>query len=243
MQTFDTRHVAAAALECFFLGCRKHYWNAAYLPVFSALYDALVDDDDEVREVAASAAAGVIGARLVPPTAVDLLTEWLLENFRDQSEFRQQMVYRMTGQTAQLYAKKGVQLVPAAELLYKAMDFDDSLFAAEEQNLFIDEIKETLRWREIFEGFEQNETQADPAFAALVKWAEAGLTCLMQLTEKEDGPLGWISDQHVFAVCARIILCAAGVSKKNMSGEIAEMLALLKEARNNMHGSLLEMAP
>lgn len=195
-----------------------------------------------MRDAAASAAAGVMGAHLVPPTAADRLAEWLLEHFGDQSEFRQYLVYRMAGQTPQLDVKKGVQLVPAAELVYKAMDFDDSLFATEEQNLFIDEIKETLRWRAIFERLEGNEAQADPAFTELSRWAEAGLACLMQLAEKEDGPLGWTSDQHVFAACARIILCAVGVSKKNMSGAVTEMLASWKEGRNNMHSSLLEMA-
>ncbi len=182
----------------------------------------------------------------MPPTAADQLVEWLRTKFGDHPEFRQHLVYRMTGQTPRLVLdaadSRELQLVPADEQLRKAMDFDDSLFATEEQNLFIDEIKEAVRWRSAFESIDAGD--GDAVSRALREWTEAGLRCLIGLAEKEDGPLGWTSDQHVFAGCARVLLCAVAVSKGGKSLVVEELLERFRGVgeRVRVHGSLLAMA-
>ncbi|KAK1750774.1 thyroid adenoma-associated protein [Echria macrotheca] len=239
---FDTRYAAVAALESFFGGTKVHDWTTSYLPALSALYDGLIDDDDEIRERAAAAAAGVLGCHLVPPTATDRLVGWLAEQFHGQDEFERHVVARMTGQTTRLALRQDEVLthVPAEEQLVKALDFDDSLFATEEQNLFIDEINECIRWRRAF----VYQTADGSSVNHLTEWTESGLRYLIGLARKEDGPLGWTSDQHVFAACARVILCAVAVVERTRSTVVSELLEELKVVgrMGRMHRSLLEMA-
>lgn len=239
--TFDTRYAAATTLRSFFVGCQVHRWDTKYLPALSALYDGLVDDDDEVREVAASAAAGVIGSYLVPPVAADRLVGWMRRQFEDQEEFNRLLVCRMTGQTPQL-GTGDFQLTPAEKQFIKAMDYDESLFATEEQNLFIDEIKETMRWQEAFQHL--GNANEDGPFGGLTKWTEAGLRCLTRIAETEDGPLGWTSDQHVFSICARVVLCAVAITGTGKNPAVVELLEEFKSIgrRAMVHGSLLGMA-
>ncbi|GAB1320463.1 hypothetical protein MFIFM68171_10673 [Madurella fahalii] len=239
---FDARYSAVIALKSFFTGHRNHKWDTKYLPALSALYDSLIDDDDEIREVAASAASGVIGTYTVAPTTADDLVAWLRDHFGDAEEFRSRAVCRMAGQPYR-YSQTFLLPTPADEQIRRAMDFDNSLFAAEEQNLFIDEVRETTRWRRAYETLQHSGGDA-PSFRRLRQWAETGLRYLVELAaQKEDGPLGWTSDQHVFAACARILLCAAAVAETGVpaiTGLLNEFVALGERAR--IHGSLLEMA-
>ena len=212
--------------------------NPAYLPLLSALYESLIDDDDEVRSAAATAASALTGTTAIAPTAADNLVRWLHEQFAGSDEFAARVVSRMVGQP---YSADSLRLVPAAEMLRTAMDFDDSLFAAEEQNLFVDEVKETGRWRGALVAGESSSGRC------LEEWVEAGLRCLIGLVaERRDGPLGWTSDQHVFAVCARVLMCAVAVAARRGEGAGGggELLREFREVggRAGIHGSLLAMA-
>ena len=193
----------------------------------------MVDDDDEVREAAAAAVAGPLKENLIAPTAADRLVTWMGEHFAGSHEFASRVVGRMVGQA---YSPV-LALTPAEELLKEAMDFDDSLFAAEDQNLFIDEIRETIRWSRVLTA--RNE--------GLKGWVEQGLDSLLRLIDEkrgaddEDGPLGWMSDQHVFAICARVVLCAVAVVKVGEDdGKVRELLGRLVGMKG-VHGSLVEM--
>ncbi|KAL2181602.1 putative death-receptor fusion protein-domain-containing protein [Thermothelomyces heterothallicus CBS 202.75] len=243
---FDIRYAAASALKSFFAGTRIHSWDTQYLPCFSALYDSLIDDDEEVRETAAVAASAIMGTPAIAPTAADSLVPWLLRQFGESTEFQSRVICRMVGQP--YTDDEHLQLVPAEDQLHKAMDFDDSLFAAEEQNLFIDEVRETARWRGAFVEMLRLAGSSNGPLGCLKKWVESGLKCLIGITrtEKEDGPLGWTSDQHVFAVCARILLCAVAITEVTEEpGEaVMELLTELREVggQTSFHGALLEMA-
>ncbi len=217
-------------------------WDTKYLPLLSALYESLIDDDDEVREAAALAASSLMGVTAVAPTAADGLVPWLRERFAESEEFGARVVCRMVGQP---YPAGELRLVPAEVQLGKAMEFDDSLFAAEDQNLFVDEVREAVRWRGALGGSGGGETPS-ASVGCLRDWAEAGLRCLIGLlAEREDGPLGWTSDQHVFAVCARVLVCAGAVAgMEEKTGAVGELLHEFGAvgAKRGIHGSLLAMA-
>ncbi|KAK0623332.1 putative death-receptor fusion protein-domain-containing protein [Immersiella caudata] len=239
--SFDTRYAATLSLKSFFLNHVSHeqvIHDTSYIPSLSALYDALIDDDDEVREVAASAAAGILETYLIPPVAADRLVTWMHKMYGAETEFQQYVVYRVTGQLSRLDAPANFTIIPAEDQILKAMEFDDALFATEEQNLFIDEIREAERWRKVFSGTHGKE---------LEKWTEGGLACLIRLAEKEDGALGWTSDQHAFAACARVVLCAVAISALEKGEGALEVRKLLVEfakvgREKRVHGALLEMA-
>ncbi|CCC10606.1 unnamed protein product [Sordaria macrospora k-hell] len=134
------------------------------------------------------------------------------------------------------------------EQLLTALQFDDSLFATEEQNLFIDEVRETRRWQRelIARASGSDNMTSGPAFAKLSKWTEEGLKYLVRMVrENNDGPLGWTSDQHVFAACARVLLCAVAVVKAvGAESVVGEALKKFREVgeKGGLHGSLLEIA-
>ncbi|KAK0621320.1 putative death-receptor fusion protein-domain-containing protein [Bombardia bombarda] len=249
--TFDTRFAAATALESFFTAgsSREYLLDASYLPVVSALYNSLIDDDDDVREAAARAASGVLGEVMVPPVAADHLVASLHEQFVGIDEFKLLMGCKMAGQ---VHLIETAQWVSAEEQLCKAMEFDDSLFAAEEQNLFIDEVRETRRWQRAFL-LAAADQQELANFERLSEWTEAGLGFLIRLMaaagKEEDGPLGWTSDQHVFAICARVVFCAVAIVQVAGAGAggAGKISGLLKDfteigRKTRTHGSLLEMA-
>ncbi|KAK3953561.1 putative death-receptor fusion protein-domain-containing protein [Pseudoneurospora amorphoporcata] len=244
--TFDTRYAAASSLSSFFTGFVPSSWSPAFLPALSALYDALIDDDDEVRDLASAAAAPVVGQQMVPPSAADRLAVWMSETFFNHNEFQDHLVFRLTTGNSPIAGKS--DLTSAAEQLLTALQFDDSLFATEEQNLFIDEVRETRRWQRelIARATGSDNITSWPAFAKLSKWTEEGLKYLVRMVrENSDGPLGWTSDQHVFAACARVLLCAVAVVKVvGAESAVGEALKKFKEVgqQGGLHGSLLEIA-
>lgn len=134
--------------------------------------------------------------------------------------------------------------LPAEAQLERALDFDDSLFATEEQNLFVDEVRETERW--VGAGLVEAGEGDDEAVGELVRWVEGGLKGVLKVAGgREDGPLGWTADQHVFAVVARVVICA-GVVEGTERGRGAGIGGLLEEWKGvaggrRVHGALLEM--
>jgi hypothetical protein len=264
-QSFDTRHAAALSLASFFTlsTTTKTPLSTTSLPALSALYTALIDDDDEVRETAALAASRIINTPAVAPAAADALTAWLLQKqqqpLANSAELRARVVCRIVGQPYAAAAAAGdlkkPVVVAAEEQLRQALDFDDSLFAAEEQNLFVDEVRETVRWVRVLEGVAGGGGSGttgtgddDAAFGCLRGWVVDGLRALVGLAQKVvDSPLGWTSDQHVFAVCARVLLGAAAVVRvagEVDGGVVGELLGRFRVigAKAGVHGALLEMA-
>lgn len=244
--TFDTRYAAASSLTSFFTGFVPSNWSPAFLPALSALYDALIDDDDEVRDLVSAAAVPVVGQQMVPPSAADRLAAWMAETFFGEEQFQDHLVSRLTTGNSPISGKE--ELTSAAEQLLTALQFDDSLFATEEQNLFIDEVRETRRWQQelIARASGSDNIASKPAFAKLSKWTEEGLKYLVRLVrENTDGPLGWTSDQHVFAACARVLLCAVAVVRVvGAESAVGEELKKFREVgeKGGLHGSLLEIA-
>lgn len=137
--------------------------DASFLPFLLALYTTLIDDDEEIREVGAIATAQVMSPGstattpqpLVAVDAADSLLSWLRASFGQTNEFRAYVACRLVGDPL-ITIDIGVQDLqswtsPGAQLS-EALRVDESLFAVEEQNLFVDEVRETGRWAETFRG-------------------------------------------------------------------------------------------
>ncbi|KAK8933176.1 hypothetical protein VCV18_001722 [Metarhizium anisopliae] len=112
--------------------------------------------------------------------------------------------------------------------LARALEFDDSLFVVEENNLFIDEVRETKRWVEVFESLEWDEK--DEHLDKLASWVQGGIAQVARLAELEDGPLGWASNPTAFAICTRIIRCSVALGRKLKHSKLEQGVALAKEA-------------
>ena len=190
----------------------------------------------------ASAAAGhILGQALVPNEAATRLLQWLGEKFGNNTTFRAVVVGRIVGQNN--FSALGKPWEAAKEQISQAQRFENSLFMVEEQNLFVDEVRETDRWISVFKTISWD--GQDSSFTMLEGWVRSGLGEMRQLVQKEDGPLGWASRPDVFAICARVVHAAAalkqGYASENLIDDakgLHEML-ILKEH----HTSLLLVGP
>ncbi|TRX91324.1 hypothetical protein FHL15_007746 [Xylaria flabelliformis] len=196
--------------------------SSAHLPWLLALYDALTDDDVEIREAAAEAAGPILGLSLVPVEANARLLSWFTAYFKHDYDFIMHVAGRMIGHNFGSNCFEsgpaeidGSDWVPAKAQLTEAMRFDDSLFVIEEHNQYIDEVREAKRWTDVFTALDFRTGDARGyAVRALAEWTLAGLRALTEITQSEaavagDGPLGWTSKPQVFAICARILICAS----------------------------------
>ncbi|KAK8049245.1 hypothetical protein PG994_010975 [Apiospora phragmitis] len=225
--TFDNRMAAALSLGAFSRHVRLDTKHDAHLPWLLALYDALNDDDEEIREVAAAATEPILRRSVIAMEGNRRLLAWLVEHYGATDEFRIQVACRMMGHyplASRLSDTVLGQWQPAEQQLASAMRFDDSLFVIEEQNLYIDEVREARRWREAFRGISYSENSA--VLEALVEWTSAGLQTLARLAGSDDGVLGWASKPEVYAICARIVILGAALagSHQAVKGGTPEVL-------------------
>lgn len=238
--------------------------DASFLPFFLALYATLIDDDEEIREVGAIATAQVMcstsNASPQPPVAVDAadaLLGWLRTGFGHTNEFEAYVACRLIGDPL-ITIDIGVQDLkswgsPDAQFS-EALKVDESLFAVEEQNLFIDEVRETERWAVVFRDlpwdFDELENGKrvlimDSSLSELRKWTVEALRVLAAEIEarRDDGPLGWVSNPAAFALCHRVLTCGNIVSGllAQQDDTFAPLLDRIKEigGQTRFHGLLL----
>ncbi|KAK7951761.1 uncharacterized protein PG986_007489 [Apiospora aurea] len=239
---FDSRMAAALSLGAFSRHVKFDSKHDAHLPWLLALYDALNDDDEEIREVAAAATEPILGRSVVAMEGNRRLLAWLVEHYGATDEFRTQVACRMMGHyplCSRLSDTVLGQWQPAEQQLASAMRFDDSLFVIEEQNLYIDEVREARRWREAFRGVSYKEDSA--VLEALVEWARSGLQTLTRLAERDDGVVGWASKPEVYAICARVVILGAALAGSHPA--VKEDLQRFFDAghKTRVHGLLLSM--
>ncbi|RFU34981.1 hypothetical protein B7463_g1379, partial [Scytalidium lignicola] len=203
---FDTRYAAAASLRSFYtpLVFLSQELRPYLIPSLFALYDTLNDDDEEIRDFSAATVSSILKTPLVSLIARERLAEWMGENHGKESLFAWEVVCRMTGTENPVLEVDSQGLLPIRNQLEIAMRDDDALFVEEEQNLFIDEIRETELWTRVFQ---RSFHPRDAQMTALVTWVMEGLVELLSLEGLIDGPLGYTSDPSVFALIFRLLTC------------------------------------
>ncbi|KAI1096449.1 putative death-receptor fusion protein-domain-containing protein [Rostrohypoxylon terebratum] len=260
-RTFDTRMAAVLSMRSFSISINSctpdNPLNAAHILWLLALYDALNDDDDEVRAAAALAATPLLSnQRLISVEAGRRLLHRLLFWYGTTDEFKAHVACRMIGHIATPISDGvggGVSpanllssWTPASTQLAEAMRFDDSLFVVEEQNLYVDEVREVRRWSNVFSSL-LTPTPTSPSSLVeitLSQWILAGLQTLTDLARSEgkDGPLGWMSKPEVFAICARILVGGAALAAAGNMEVADELRRFRDEGRKaEVHGLLLGM--
>ncbi|CAI6088687.1 unnamed protein product [Clonostachys chloroleuca] len=232
-KTFDSRFASAQSLHAFFLSVGPNCTGDDFLPALVSLYDTLNDDDDEVREVGSLAVRSIIGQPLVPIEAANRLLQWLSVEFSNSASFKAVVAARITGASGASFSNQDIPWKSADEQFDAALKFDDSLFVIEEQNLFIDEIRETSRWVSVHESLAWN--AEDSTSKRLDDWLQRGLARLIPFLTKEDGPVGWASDPEMFSLCSRIILASASLEQKGHAS--AALLEALKAAKDALGDS------
>ncbi|KAH7162646.1 putative death-receptor fusion protein-domain-containing protein [Dactylonectria estremocensis] len=206
---FDTRLAAAESLSSFFSIIGSAWAVEECLPALLAVYDSLNDDDDDIRDIGSAAAKSILGRPLVPIEAANQLAAWMAQHFGNCAAFRQIVASRIMGDTR--FPHAGNSKAKFADQLREAMKFDDSLFVIEEQNLFIDEVRECQRWVAAFENMSWS--LEDKVLKHLTSSTHEGLLSMGGLTSEEDGPLGYSSKPQVFAILSRVVQAAAALTR------------------------------
>lgn len=161
-----------------------------------ALYDALNDDDDDIRGVGAETMHFILERRLEPFAAREQLLEWLRKVFGDSTYFHDAFCLRVKGIREE--SSRSIE-----DQLEEALIEDDALFVEEEQNLYVDEVREFAQWNALLV------RSIAPAWTTtalgLSDWAIEALTSVRRLCDVENGLLGKLSKPRVFAICMGVV--------------------------------------
>ncbi|KAG9254907.1 putative death-receptor fusion protein-domain-containing protein [Emericellopsis atlantica] len=238
-KSFDVRYAATEGLFFFLKSAAAHCTSEEHLPVLLAVYDALNDDDDEIRELAAAAAQFVYGQALVPLEAATRLLDWLAQTFKNTARFKEIVATRLTGSKGDSTAWR-----PAEDMINHTLKLDDALFAIEEQNLFFDEVREVKRWSSTFTTLSWAGTET--SLAQLDRWLIGGMRRLHLLLEQGDVPLGWGSAPHVFAICSTILvgsstLVASGKASAELQDAFRQSAIISTDDQKNGINVLLKV--
>ena len=227
------------SIRAFFDGLMDHgvqlVSDPQILRVFLALYDSLVDDDEDIRDQGAKIVSTILSQpptglpknkpptlSLSPPAAKQRLLRYLQEGYRDSMHLCVEGVRRLTDMTLasdseaanmqdesqikQRHSNLPIRIFP--ELLLDAGTTSTVVFVEERQNLYIDTVSEAEGWAELL-------VQLDPAAwsSSLVSdlecWTMEGLAHIHEILQNGvDEALAPTSKAEVFALVTRVLLVA-----------------------------------
>lgn len=239
-QDLCTRTAAVFSMRAFFeslLDCGFQLpSDPQILGVYLALYDTLVDDDEDVRDQGARVVSTILSVAeseasdkstttlsLSPPAAKEVLLRYLCESYRNSMPLCVESIRRLTGmesapgsalankQDGESQTKQGksvLHLRPIAELFLEAQATSNVVFVEERQNLYIDTVSEAESWSELLSRLDPGAWPQSLAFDLEI-WIVEGLAhILVFLRSSIDGALSPTSKPEVFAIFTRVFLAA-----------------------------------
>jgi hypothetical protein len=179
------------------------------------LYNSLNDDEEDIRDLAAKTVSSILEISLAPPSACEEFVNWLQKVYSSSPQFSWNIICRMTRTAwATPYNPRIARLEPAKVQFEEALEEDDALFVEEEQNLFIDEVKELGLWTGLFlevpsEVFKTPRVDDHESFMLqdFAAWVADAVSMLNKTTTR-GGPLGWTSKSLGFTAAIRVLRCA-----------------------------------
>lgn len=215
-------------------------YNTAFLDLCLAVYDLTNDDDDEIRNLAATAACRIFQtgssgpmSDLIPIPAGSGLAEYTASRFPESTQLAASALLRACDVD---FLTKSTTAKSVGNILAESNTQNTTLFTHEKPNLYIDEAREACLWSQIL-------TQLSPSVLppgvvqALAVWTTEGLETLRSKLDREaDGPLGWKRRSEVFVLGLRVIYAAevltwlvdqgadVGVSVDDVRGMLEKLL-------------------
>ncbi|KAL1796750.1 hypothetical protein ACET3X_005290 [Alternaria dauci] len=248
---FDTRFAAIQSLSTlksiFTLAPSGKATGPLILALAVVLYDLLNDDDDEIRDLAASTTGSFLRLQgrdtftdTVPISTTHRLAVYLITAFSTSHYLAKEAVRRLTN----THSHTPFFSIPFAETFARERKEDTSLFAQEKQNLYKDDALDTVFWSRILCSLSSS-VVPESLRTSLTTWVLDGLTTLIQTAEKEgDGALGWSTKAEVFSLGMRVF-CASEVVMRwggRDRVEVVKMLSRFAEVgiEEGVHGLWIE---
>lgn len=191
----------------------------------------LNDDDEELRDIAASASSWILSyssvslskaVALSPLNAANLLAEFVARNYPDSRPLFHKIALYSTGQEPRISGSiDRTMLTPVSHSISELRKESTVLFVEEKQNLFIDEVREVHLWPRKLLCLDEAAFDEDTV-KSLFTWASGGLEYLVHATADDDagkdGLLGWASKPEIFALGMRVINIAAVLVSSQFPG-------------------------
>ncbi|KAJ6155183.1 hypothetical protein N7470_005749 [Penicillium chermesinum] len=231
---FTTRYAAVASVGSFIYVLRPEGTSARadplFLELYLILYDMLNDDDEELRDLAASSASYVLSYSTVSPGAAvalgplnasALLARFIMTQYSDSMHFARRLIRYLTGQEPRISGSdRQSQLTPVSELIAEYRQESTVLFVEEKQNLFIDEVREVDVWSQALLQL-QRVAFPETLVRQISGWVSEGLEYLFSLFSRDsgkDGLLGWVSKPEAFTLGIRVITISSVLVSPQFSG-------------------------
>lgn len=189
----------------------------------------LNDDDEELRDIAASTASWVLSYSSVSPTsalalgplnASELLATLITDHYSDSVYFARRVIRYLTGQESRISGSENQSsLVPVSALMAQHRQESTVLFVEEKQNLFIDEVREVDVWSRVLLQLKRN-AYPETLIRQISSWVSEALDHLLGLVSQEsgsDGLLGWTSKPESFVLGVRAISIASSLASPDFS--------------------------
>lgn len=200
--------------------------DSVLLDVYLVLYDMLNDDDDEIRDVAASSASWILShssvspdadVALAPLNASALLADFIIDNYSDSARLGQRVLRYLTGQEPRISGSdERNHPVAVSDQITEYRQESTVLFVEEKQNLFIDDVREVDIWSRALLRLTPS-AYAKLSLDEISAWTFEGLNYLCSLVgdEKEpDGLLGWVSKPEIFTLGLRVIIISSALASQ-----------------------------
>ncbi|KAG9237179.1 putative death-receptor fusion protein-domain-containing protein [Amylocarpus encephaloides] len=222
-QPFELRLAAVKALRSFYRrsSWKKYSGQDCLLPSLFGIYTALNDDEDDIRKIGAESMAAITNNYSAPPAAAEYLIEWLERKYAHSPTFAHNVLQRMMGSTTTLVYDSSASIPRRNAVLdiENSMVQDNSLFAQESSNLWLDPQNDARIWSKVFCDlpkdtlFPPNHSSPyDTPLGRAAGFSQEGLERFVHMIEdRRDGPAGWMSKPATFTVCARIICCSNAI--------------------------------
>jgi hypothetical protein len=222
------------------------------IPSLLSLYTSLNDDDEDIRTIAANTVSCILKTALAPPAASERFVFWLSERCNSLPLFIWHILYRITGSPsiARYQNLQQTSLVPAREQFTLALVDDAALFAEEEDNLYIDEVRDISLWSKLVQvippkAFIQKEVIQDGANKKLRKYPNLSIMLefaiwvvdaigVLTAARSPDGPLGWTSKPGTYEIVIRVLRCA-NVLLDYYSENSADLHSALPQEQEELH--------
>lgn len=221
------------SIQSFSLGLRptgsSPWVDGPLLDIYLILYDMLNDDDEELRDIAASTASWVLSYSSVSPrTAValgplnasSLLATFITDHYSDSPQLARRVIRYLTGQNQRISGSdEQAQLVSVADLVAEYCQESTVLFVEEKQNLFIDDVREIDVWSKALLHLHKG-AYPETLVRQFSNWVSEGLEYLSKRVSQEagqDGLLGWVSKPESFILGVRIISISAALASNEFA--------------------------
>ena len=265
-QELSTRSAAIHSIAGFFGSVWKYsskdVTSPALLGIYLALWDALVDDDDDVRDSGAKIASRIVSRSsstheaetkrhfpFSPPAVRPRLMQFIKDHYAHVDGLWNEAVLRLMGvpasqktQSDSATAAWSCPVTSLSTLLQDARKPDTALFVEEKQNLYIDEVEEARRWAHILSDL-KSDGITQLLTSRLSVWTTEGLVIVSTNTaNEEDGPFGWTSKPEVFTLVMRVVLAAKVLISHGIEVHKCEELLrdiVEKGTKNKLHDLLI----